>query len=126
VKALPGVSAEIKAMKTKNTLARKGLLAYKKKLKEKKVEFDELVEPQLEAIKLAKANATSQLNETEEFKTFRRLTSSLKLIQGKFQKKHNLTMSEMRQMTGNQYYGRRWGPWTQPMYLLKRAFRIRL
>ena len=127
VRAKPGVAAELKALKTKNTLVRKSLVVYQKYLKEKRTEFFELVDSQIEAVKLAKENTQAAVKNSEPFTAYRRLQASLKTLQSKFQKKHALTYYEMKQLIGTPYHGTRWGSWaSRPLYMLTRGFRIRL
>jgi hypothetical protein len=127
VRAKPGVAAELKALKTKNTLVRKSLVVYQKYLKEKKAEFYELVDSQIEAVKLAKATKQAEVKNSEPFKAYRKLQAGLKTLQSKFQKAHELTRYEMKELIGTPYHGTRWGPWaSRPLYMLTRGFRIRL
>ena len=127
VRAKPGVAAELKALKTKNTLVRKSLVAYQKYLKEKRTEFFELVDSQIDAVKLAKATKQAEVKNSEPFTAYRRLQAGLKTLQSKFQKTHELTRYEMKQLIGTPYHGTRWGPWaSRPLYMMTRGFRIRL
>jgi hypothetical protein len=126
VKAKPGVPEEVKKLKTKTTLLRKSLVVYQKYLKEKKAAFHELVDSQVEAVKLAKAVAQTEIKESEPFRTYRRLQTGLNTQSDHFMKKHELSRYEMKEMIGSPY-GRRWGPWAfRPLHLMSRGFRIRI
>jgi hypothetical protein len=126
IKAKPGVPAELKVLKAKKVLMRKSLATYRKYIKEKKAEFHELIDSQINAIKLARQTTKAEVKNSDHFKEYRRLQVGFHTLLRKFKVTHNLNRSEMNQLIGSPY-GRHWGQWAfRPMYLMNRIFRIRL
>jgi hypothetical protein len=126
IKAKPGVPAELKVLKAKKVLMRKSFIAYKKYLKEKKAEFHELIDSQIEAIKMAKRTTQAQIKSSDTYKEYRKLQLSFHASLRKFKTTHNLNRPTMNRLIGSPY-GRHWGEWAfRPLYLMTRSFRIRL
>ena len=126
VKAKPGVPAELKVLKAKKVLMRKSFIAYKKYLKEKEMEFHELIYSQIEAIKMAKRTTQAQIKSSDPYKEYRKLQLSFHALLKKFKTTHNLNRPTMDQLIGSPY-GQRWGVWAfRPLYLMNKRLRIRL
>jgi hypothetical protein len=124
LRAKPGVPAEIKLLKTKETLKSKALVQYKRLLKKKKDELAEVINPHIDSIKAAKNNTIAQIKISEEYKTYQKADSSSNNLSRKFQNKYSLSRYHMRKLLGRANYGRSW--MTRPVYMIQRKFRIRL
>lgn len=124
LRAKPGVPAEIKLLKTKETLKNKSLVVYKRFLNKKKEELNEIINPHLDSIKAAKQNTIAQIKSSEEYKSYRKIDTSSNNLSRKFQNKYSLSRYHMRKLLGRANYGRSW--MTRPIYMIQRKFRIRL
>lgn len=119
--AKPDAPAELKAIQAKLTLKNKACIQYRKYLRAKRTELDQVIGGHLNAIKEAKAAVAAEVKSSEQYKTYRKHDGSYNLLKKKFKKKYDLRYYHMRRFFK---YRRLWD--LAPMYMFTRQFRIRL
>jgi hypothetical protein len=121
--ATPAFRTELKEFKKKITAARKAGAAYQKALTASKRTWREQIAQHIAEIKASRDATISSFQETDVYKTWRRLSSSLTLAEAKFAKKHNLSRWQTRLLFPHRSrYRRRLGG----ARLLKYAFWLRI
>lgn len=120
--AKPDAPAEVKAIQAKRKLKDKACIQYRKYLRAKRTELDQVIGGHLSAIKEAKAAVAAEVKGSEPYKTYRKHDGSYNLLKKKFQKKYDLRYYHMRRFF--KYTRRLWD--LAPMYMFTRQFRIRL
>ena len=122
IRAQPGVTNELKAIKAKRADWRHAQAIYTKLQKEVHADFKEAVAPHIECINTIKKNILDTLRQSDEFKNVNRINRQLSLLEDKFKVKHDVSRRQMRRLLGMRSRYR----WRSLAYTLKRRFRIKL
>ena len=122
IRAQPGVTNELKAIKAKRADWRHAQAIYTKLQKEAHTGFKEAVAPHIECINTIKKTIIGNLRQSDEFKNVNRINRQLSLLEDKFKVKHDVSRRQMRRLLGMRSRYR----WRSLADIVKHRFRIKL
>lgn len=121
IKEKEGVKEELKALKAKSTVETKAYREFHKMLKAESAKFHEKVDDAINAIETEKAAVLTTIQQSPEYKAYKKAYGSIKRSHSLFMKKHEASWRVMTSLG----LRRRWRYRAAP-YEVKRKMRIRI